>query len=175
VCGVGTLAVLLTACGPEVVTPPPILTPAPEATAPSPLDSPLTQTDATPGNPLIVHVGAGTFTVEVADDTAERAAGLSGRDFLAQDSGMWFAYLDSGPRSFWMRGMRFPIDIVWIDSSMKVVGITKNAPVPLPDALTNDLPHYTHRGPIMYVLEINAGLAHDWNIEVGTLVALGEK
>lgn len=122
---------------------------------------------------LVVHVGAGKFIVEVADDSAERALGLSGRDSLAEDAGMWFAYLTSNQRSFWMRGMRFPIDIVWVDSSMKVVGVTHDAPVPSPEAAIEDLPLYNPGTPIMYVLEINAGLATDLGIEAGALVSLG--
>ncbi|MDA1174946.1 MAG: DUF192 domain-containing protein, partial [Chloroflexi bacterium] len=58
---------------------------------------------------LVVRVGTGTFIVDVADDSAERAVGLSGRDSLAAGAGMWFTYLTSAQRSFWMRGMRFPI------------------------------------------------------------------
>lgn len=175
VLAVSTLAVLLTACGPEAATPSPAHTPVPTATVPSPPEPTPTLANVTPGEAQLVHVGAGTFIVEVADDTAERAVGLSGRDSLAQGAGMWFAYLDAGQRSFWMRGMRFPIDIVWVNSSMTVVGITENAPVPPPETSPGDLPQYSPGIPIMYVLEINTGLAHDLGIEVGALVTFGSK
>jgi uncharacterized membrane protein (UPF0127 family) len=172
---VGTLAVLLTACGQDAATLSPASTPVPTATRPSLLEPTPTLADVASVKALVVHVGAGTFIVEVADDIAERAVGLSGRESLARGSGMWFAYPGAGQRSFWMRGMRFPIDIVWIDASMKVIGITKEAPVPSPETSASDLPQYSPGGPVMYVLEINAGLAHDLGIEVGTLVELGNK
>jgi uncharacterized membrane protein (UPF0127 family) len=120
----------------------------------------------------VVRVGAGTFYVEVADDTAERAQGLSGRDSLPANAGMWFAYLDSAQRSFWMRGMRFPIDIVWVDESFVVVDVTHEAPVPPVGAATSDLPQYSAGEPVQYVLEISAGFAVDLGIERGSKVTL---
>lgn len=147
----------------STATPTLLLTPTP-----TPLAVATTAHDA-----LVVRVGAGKFNVEVADDSAERAVGLSGRDSLAEDAGMWFTYLTSDQRSFWMRGMRFPIDIVWVDSSMRVVGVTHQAPVPSAGATIDDLPLYSPGAPIMYVLEINAGLARDLGIEAGGLVSLG--
>jgi uncharacterized membrane protein (UPF0127 family) len=171
----GTLAVLLASCGHD--TAPPSATPTSilAATTTAPLKSTLTLADATPEQPLIVHLGAGTFIVEIADNATEHTVGLSGRDALPLGSGMWFSYDGAGERSFWMRDMHFPIDIVWIDSSMKVVGITEDAPAPSPETSTSELPYYSPEGPVMYVLEINAGLTHDLGIEVGTLAVLGHK
>lgn len=185
---------LLAACGQEPdalpsPTPSPTSAPTPTATnvppvtvMPTPTATPTLVLTPTPTPPaiaisahdsLVVRVGTGTFIVDVADDSAERAVGLSGRDSLAAGAGMWFTYLTSAQRSFWMRGMRFPIDIVWVDTSMRVVGVTHNAPVPSPGATIEDLPLYNPGTPIMYVLEINAGLARDLGIEAGGLVSLG--
>jgi uncharacterized membrane protein (UPF0127 family) len=141
---------------------------------PTPLPTPTPSAAATVADDaLVVRAGAGKFIVEVADDTAERAVGLSGRDSLASGAGMWFTYVTSDQRSFWMRGMRFPIDIVWVNASMRVVHVTYRAPIPSPGATIDELPLYSPGTPIMYVLEINAGLARDLGIEVGVLVSLG--
>jgi uncharacterized membrane protein (UPF0127 family) len=148
---------------------PAIATPTP-ATVVTPTESP--QATVGTNDQLLVRVGRGTFTVDVADDGAERATGLSGRDSLASDAGMWFAYPMAVQTSFWMRDMRFPIDIVWVDNSLKVVGVSHEAPAPAEGATISDLPLYSVGVPIRYVLEINAGLARNLGIETGTLVSL---
>jgi uncharacterized membrane protein (UPF0127 family) len=67
-----------------------------------------------------------------------------------------------------MREMRFPLDIVWIDSQLTVVSVTHDAPAPgTPD---DDLPRYGSGVPVRYVLEINAGLARAFGIDVGDVV-----
>lgn len=140
-----------------------------EATIPTP-----TLTSVPPGT-LLVHVGPATFAIEVADDAAERAQGLSDRESLAENAGMWFAYVDAHQPSFWMRNMRFPIDIIWVDANFTIVDITHEAPAPPEDASPSQLPMYTPNSPIQYVLEINAGLARDLNIEPGAEVTLDQR
>ena len=51
---------------------------------------------------------------EVMVTPTEQARGLGYRDSLAWSHGMLFTYDEPGFRSFWMKGMRFDIDIVWI-------------------------------------------------------------
>ena len=155
---------VLSACAPDSIP-----TPSQPAT---PTRTITVEPKPAPGT-LIVRVGDATFAADVADDTAERAVGLSGRDSLADGAGMWFAYLDEAQRSFWMRGMQFPIDIIWINASLEVVDVTHRAPVPESDTLS-DLPIYSPNTPVMYVLEINAGLALERGIEPGTVVTVHE-
>ncbi len=159
-------AAVLAACEPDSTNSPPSPTPSPTS-VPTPTPVATAATDV-----LVLRVGAGKFIVEVADDTIERAAGLSGRDSLAQGTGMWFAYPTVGHPSFWMRGMRFPIDLVWVDASLRVVAVTHQVPSPLAGATVDDLPLYSPGAPIMYVLEINAGQAVDLGIAAGELVSL---
>lgn len=158
------LVITLTACGtgggvPQYAKPvsTAVLIPPPIATA---------NADA-----VVLTVGAGRFVIEIVDDSAGRAAGLSGREKLALGTGMWFVFPGIGQPSFWMRGMRFPIDIVWVDANMRVVAVTHEAPAPSPGATTEDLPLYSPGAPIMYVLEINAGRARELKIKRGALVS----
>ena len=77
------------------------------------------------------------------------------------------------PATFWMRGMRFPIDIVWVDAGMRVLHVTHGAPVPPEGASDAELPRYTPGDiDVRYVLEINAGLARELGIEPGVRVTL---
>ena len=156
------LAVLVGACA--VPTPTPTATPAP---TPDPLDAGLATVE--------VEVGRGRFTAVVVDTPALRARGLSGRATLAPSWAMWFDMRVEAPATFWMRGMRFPIDIIWVDADLRVVHVTHEAPVPPEGASEADLPRYTSGGQaVRYVLEINAGLARALGIERGARVTLGE-
>lgn len=61
-----------------------------------------------------VEIRAQRLPVEVADGGLEQAKGLGERDGLAWGSGMYFPYARPGFYTFWMKGMRFPIDIVFV-------------------------------------------------------------
>ena len=65
--------------------------------------------------------------IEIADTPQKQALGLGERNDLPWDHGMLFTYERAGFRSFWMKGMRFSIDIVWILNE-RIVGIDPNVP-----------------------------------------------
>jgi uncharacterized membrane protein (UPF0127 family) len=111
----------------------------------------------------VVEVGGVSVTAEVADDEASRTRGLSGRDRLDPDAGMLFLLPGDSP-SFWMKGMRFPIDIVWIKGG-RVVDVTAGVQ---PPAGTNEaLATYSPRRAANRALEVNAGWAARHNVEPG--------
>ena len=114
----------------------------------------------------VVHIGGTTVRAEVAADTKAREQGLSGRPSLAEGRGMLFVYPDHATRTFWMKGMRFPIDIIWIDRG-RVAGIERNAPVP-----HGDLPLYSSQGPADDVLEVPAGWAGRHGAKAGDRVSI---
>ena len=111
-----------------------------------------------------------TFVVDVADSYELRRQGLSGRDDLAREVGMWFDMGGTGNATFWMRGMRFPIDIVWISDDLVVTGVAERLPFPEPGTTDSALPTYSSGVPIRFVLEINAGLAEELGIGEGSVV-----
>jgi uncharacterized membrane protein (UPF0127 family) len=104
---------------------------------------------------------------ELASDQASREQGLSGRPGLAEDHGMLFVYRDRAPRTYWMKGMRFPLDIVWIARG-RVIGIERDAPVPL----GGRLPVYSSDGAADRVLEVRAGWTRRHHVERGDPVAV---
>ena len=69
------------------------------------------------------------FYVEVADTLNEREKGLSGKQSLEINKGMLFIFEKETLSGFWMKDMNFPIDIIWIDKNMRIIGIEKS-PVP---------------------------------------------
>lgn len=107
--------------------------------------------------------GQARFSVEIADDGAERALGLMHRDALARSAGMLFVYPKPQRLSFWMRNTLIPLDLLFIDPAGVVRHIHHQArpldetPIPGGDGLT-------------HVLEINGGMARALGIEVGSVV-----
>ena len=105
---------------------------------------------------------ANNFQIELARNPQEWAKGLSGRSQLAESHGLFFVYPSSEPRSFWMKGMVFPIDIIYINEDEMVVKVERNVP---PMEEHDDLRFYPSGLPIKYALEVNAGESS--NIKTG--------
>ena len=114
-----------------------------------------------------VMVGGALFQVELALTMPERTQGLSGRPSLAPGTGMLFVYEHEGMYAFWMKEMKFPLDLVWIDADCSVIHITRNASPQAADQTLEELPTYGPPEPARYVLEINAGEAESTGISVG--------
>ena len=95
------------------------------------------------------------YSVEVADDPAERERGLMFRDEMAADHGMLFIHDGEEPQSYWMKNTRIPLDIIYFDAARKLVSVA-HAP---PCSLGDKCPPFPSEGPTLYVLELNAGTA----------------
>ena len=98
-------------------------------------------------------------------DPDSREVGLSNHDLLPENMGMLFLFPNMDNRFFWMKGMQFSIDIVWIKTN-KIVGIDHNVPLsPGPN-----YPHYISPVPVDKVLEINAGRAKELGLAPGQTI-----
>lgn len=116
--------------------------------------------------PRIVHLSGQTIRVSVADTEASRELGLGGREGLASDEGMLFVFPEDGVHAFWMKGMKFSIDILWIDSQGKIIYIAQNiAPETYPKS-------FGPGTPVRYVLELPANYALQHGIKAGDEVQL---
>ena len=103
------------------------------------------------------------FSVEVADDDAERAQGLMFRESMPKFAGMLFVYERPQPVAFWMRNTLIPLDMLFFDGNGRLERIKVGA-----------MPHDETPVPggedIRYVLEINGGLAEELGIEPGAVI-----
>ncbi|MCI5041751.1 DUF192 domain-containing protein [Donghicola eburneus] len=107
--------------------------------------------------------GTASFSVEIADDNAERALGLMHREYMPKSHGMLFVYEQEQPRvSFWMRNTLIPLDLLYIDTAGVVQEIHTAKPL--------DETAIPSSGPRLAVLEINGGLADAMGISVGSQV-----
>ena len=112
-----------------------------------------------------------SISVEIASHSESRSTGLSYRDGLPRNAGMLFLMPREGVQTFWMKEMRFPLDMVWIGAACRVTGVTHDVPFPEAGTSTSELPRYKSPDGTLYVLEINAGLARELAIEPGAKVA----
>lgn len=117
-----------------------------------------------------VEIGQTHIAVELADTPALQARGLGYRDELAPDTGMLFVFSDRSKQTFWMRGMRFCLDIIWIDGSV-VTGAAEKV-CPEPGVEVADLQRYSSEGPVDMVLEVPAGWMEINGVGVGTVLRI---
>ncbi len=112
-----------------------------------------------------LRVGRISFSVEVADTFIARGKGLSGHAPLSAKQGMFFVFPSPSSGAFWMQGMAFPLDFVWIKNGL-VMGVTENA---RPMSETGYKLYYPPV-PVTNVLEINAGSVKKFGIKIGDKV-----
>lgn len=105
-----------------------------------------------------VIINSREFSVEIADTSEKRSKGLGGRDNLCETCGMLFIFPEAGNYSFWMKDMKFPLDIIWI-SKGKIAYIARNIPVDFKEIVNPSIS--TDK-----VLEINAGLSDKYGISI---------
>ena len=114
--------------------------------------------------PSALQIGDTIIKVEIADTEMEQAQGLSGRESLPTNMGLLFIFEKSGKYGFWMKDMRFPIDIAWLDSDYKIVYIeTSLSPATYPKV-------FYPQTEARYVLEVNAGFLASHNLVVGEVL-----
>ncbi len=119
----------------------------------------------------IIIVANNPILTEVISSSAEQNLGLGNRDSLAEGRGMLFVYKTPGEKIFWMKRMRFAIDIIWVYQG-NIVHIEKN--VPPPHLLTSDsqLKTYGHGVTADMVLEVTAGYSDKLTLKTGDPVSI---
>lgn len=105
--------------------------------------------------------------VEVPDDLEEFSRGLMFRKHLPWNAGMLFAYNNEEPRTFWMKNTLIPLDMIFVDSSSKIVDIKEN----VPPCEQEECPTYPSQEPAQYVLEVNAGFVQQKEVKIGDRLA----
>ena len=121
----------------------------------------------TVGKTKAISIRNHKFTVEVADTDTLRVKGLSGRKNLDKNSGMLFVFQKPSFYSFWMKGMNFPLDFIWINDET-IVDLTENVPISKEDKTR--MSTYTSGVPVDKVLEVKAGTVESLKIVVGDKV-----
>lgn len=98
------------------------------------------------------------ITVDLARTPAEQARGLAGRASLKSSHGMLFLFDQPNIPTFWMQGMNFSIDIIWLLDG-RIVDLDEN--------LSLDKTLYSPMAPVNQVLEVNAGFVKEHGLKIG--------
>ena len=122
---------------------------------------------ASPEDARVVLMPAGgapvTVKVEIARTEAERRRGLMFRQHMDANAGMLFLFDEPSQLSFWMRNTYIPLDMIFIEPNLRVLGIVENAE-PMTDS-SRSVP-----GVSQYVLEVNAGFSRQHGLGPGMAV-----
>jgi len=119
---------------------------------------------------VTARLGDKLLSLEVVNTPPSIAQGLSGRDRIGSD-GMLFVMPQAAYHQFWMIGMRFNLDMIWLLDS-QVVDITLNVPRPSLGQPPASLPKFRPSQPADMVLEVGEGQAAEWDISVGDRLAV---
>lgn len=102
------------------------------------------------------------YHISVMRTDEELQKGLSGTDSLPSGQAMVFAFANDAKWGIWMKDMKYPIDIVWLDSDRQVVHLVENAP-------PSSYPSTTFTPPVnsRYVIELPSGTIEKTGIAIG--------
>lgn len=124
-----------------------------------------------PGGREVVtaYLGDEELRLEVAATPEKRIKGLMYREGLGEKNGMLFIFEDNGYPAIWMKNVRFPLDILWLDDEMRIVYIYRNAPScsgePCPVYLTPVNARYVLELPANFTLKHGIGVGDKLNLE----------
>jgi uncharacterized membrane protein (UPF0127 family) len=112
----------------------------------------------------VLVAGSHHYELQLATTEAQQELGLGNRPALPSGSGMLFVYSAAAPRCFWMKRMRFAIDMIWLSPRDEVVSVQ-------PDVLPKSYPS-TYCAVSENFVELGAGQARAAGIKVGEVLKL---
>jgi uncharacterized membrane protein (UPF0127 family) len=110
---------------------------------------------------ITIKAGNNLIDAEVPENSQKKAVGLGGRSCIGAEEGMLFVFSQADMYDFWMKDMKFPIDIIWVDENKIVTKVDADiAPSTYPKTFRSEKPS-------KYVLELRANRAQQLNIAEG--------
>lgn len=111
-----------------------------------------------------VKIGSsGVYKLWIADNEPARIIGLSGVESLPPNGGLLMDFQEDNEAGIWMKDMKLPLDIVWLDADKKVIYIVTNASPELSTTKT-----FTPPTPARYVIELSSGSVKNGAIKIGS-------
>jgi uncharacterized membrane protein (UPF0127 family) len=119
-----------------------------------------------------VHIETpnGELVVELADTPTSRSSGLAGRGALGSD-GVLLKWTEPARHPIWMKGMRFALDLLWIDADGRVVAALTDVPPCSADPCPLYEPSGSDRSVAVLELPANAAVRH--GLAVGASLEIG--
>lgn len=113
----------------------------------------------------ILTIGSQLVHARVADTEASRQQGLSGTKSLSENEAMLFAYDYPTRPGIWMKDMHYSLDIVWLDSTKRVISIERDvSPETYPRV-------FLPQSDAQYVVELPAGFSQKHGLALGQTVS----
>jgi len=116
-----------------------------------------------------LEIGGKKIDLLVSDTEETRTKGLSDMEELKENTAMLFVFDKPDLYGFWMKDMKFPIDVIWLDEKMKITHIEKNVS---PDTFPNK---FFPPEKSLYVVEFNAGFSEQNSLMVGNILNLTKR
>ena len=113
---------------------------------------------------VAMQIGSRTYTLEIANDAAEREKGLMRRDSMPADHGMIFVFAGEQRLGFYMKNTRIPLDILFLSAAGKVVSIKQMRPYDVTTTYTD--------APAKYAIELNQGQAAAAGVKIGDQLSI---
>jgi len=113
-----------------------------------------------------LRYGDFVFETEVRDTIKGRRIGLMSYNTLEKNQAMLFVFKKSDYYGFWMKNMKFPIDIIWLDEEYKIVDIRND----ISPCETEECTIYKPGKKAKYVLEIYSNLTNELNMSTGNII-----
>jgi uncharacterized membrane protein (UPF0127 family) len=116
-----------------------------------------------------LQIGNKKITVQVETTPQDKAKGLGGKTCIGPNEGMLFVFDQPSQYQFWMKDMKFPIDMIWIAVNHKVTVVEENV---LPSSYYSKQPFFVNPQdkPAQYVLELQAHASTKLNINSRTTI-----
>jgi uncharacterized protein len=115
----------------------------------------------------IVTANGFDIRADLAITGDQHIKGLSIKDHLRENQGMLFMFDTPGKYDFWMKDMKFPLDIIWLDNNRTVVHIEHDL---VPCHSDFQCPTYSSQKDSLYVLETVAGFSQKHRVNIGTRI-----
>ena len=112
---------------------------------------------------ITLRIGTATLRTEVASTPAQRARGLSGREFMEADAGMLFIFARPERPCFWMRNTLIPLDLAYLAASGRILQTLSLVP--------HDETPRCARHDSLYGLELNPGWLEKSGAGIGDVIA----
>jgi uncharacterized protein len=114
---------------------------------------------------LTIQTAAGPqkFSIELALTDAQMEQGLMFRRSMAPDAGMLFDFKQPTPVTMWMKNTVIPLDMLFLDTSGKIIDIHQRAVPYSTDIIASAV-------PARYVIELNGGTVARLGIRLGDQV-----
>lgn len=115
----------------------------------------------------LAEINGFVLNIDVALTDKEKQDGLSIKSSMKENEGMLFIFDKPNYQSFWMKGMKFPIDIIWLNENLSIVHIEKSLE-PCETLIT--CPSFRPTSESLYVLETISGFSEKYGLKIGNKI-----